>query len=431
MRSCLLKFLVALALFPAAAFAITCPGGAPCLDLNTQAKGSRMPFWGTDSGSANAYAITTLGDIGSGGVLQTGSRFYFKAANANTTASTLAVNGGTAIAIKKNVSTALASGDIALNQVIEVTYDGTNFQLVGNGALSFANISGSLACSQMPAGTGDVTWSAGSCVTTLATVTVPKGGTGQTSLTAHNFVLGEGSSVVAFLSLGAHQVPMGAASADPSAKTVPDCQDTGGNHLNFTQSTDGFSCGTSSSGGGGGGGGALTKICALTASASASLDFTSGNCGGTNVFTSTYIEYVVKVTSLVLNTNTADVAMLVSTNGSTFVSTGYLERFLYFQLDGGGTPNYLNSTTEIQLDNSYGTGLTRNSLSGTIEVHDPLAATDKAFEFTMILANSTPAWFRFTGGAVYDSASTILAFQIKPSAGTITSGTVTIYGYQK
>lgn len=34
---------------------------------------------------------------------------------------------------------------------------------------------------------------------------------------------------------------------------IPDCQDTGGNHLNYTLSTTTFSCGTTSSGGGGGG----------------------------------------------------------------------------------------------------------------------------------------------------------------------------------
>lgn len=34
------------------------------------------------------------------------------------------------------------------------------------------------------------------------------------------------------------------------AKTLPDCTDTGGNHLNYTQGTNAYSCGTSSSGGG-------------------------------------------------------------------------------------------------------------------------------------------------------------------------------------
>jgi hypothetical protein len=38
--------------------------------------------------------------------------------------------------------------------------------------------------------------------------------------------------------------------SDWAYKVVPDCTDTGGNHLNFTQSTDAFSCGTSGGGGG-------------------------------------------------------------------------------------------------------------------------------------------------------------------------------------
>jgi len=38
------------------------------------------------------------------------------------------------------------------------------------------------------------------------------------------------------------------ANTTATAKAIPDCTDTGGNHLNFTQSTDAFSCGTSGSG---------------------------------------------------------------------------------------------------------------------------------------------------------------------------------------
>lgn len=48
-----------------------------------------------------------------------------------------------------------------------------------------------------------------------------------------------------------HSVPVITASNTATYKVVPDCTDTTGNHLNYTQSTDAFSCGTSSSGGGG------------------------------------------------------------------------------------------------------------------------------------------------------------------------------------
>lgn len=45
--------------------------------------------------------------------------------------------------------------------------------------------------------------------------------------------------------IAAHQVAVGTASNVYTAKTVPNCPDTGGNHLNFTQSGDSITCGTS------------------------------------------------------------------------------------------------------------------------------------------------------------------------------------------
>lgn len=52
-------------------------------------------------------------------------------------------------------------------------------------------------------------------------------------------------------------------------KVVPDCTDTGGNHLNYTQSSDAFSCGTS-------GGGSTPTVNAQTGT---TYTFVSGDCG--------------------------------------------------------------------------------------------------------------------------------------------------------
>jgi len=60
-------------------------------------------------------------------------RFFIKFTNANTTAATLNLNGLGAIAIKKNVTEALTSGDIKAGQIIPLAYDGTNFQIIGGG----------------------------------------------------------------------------------------------------------------------------------------------------------------------------------------------------------------------------------------------------------------------------------------------------------
>lgn len=63
----------------------------------------------------------------------------------------------------------------------------------------------------------------------------------------HSVALNEGAgNAIGAVALGAHQTIVGAASADPGAHTIPDCQDTSGQHVNFTQSTDTWSCGTSS-----------------------------------------------------------------------------------------------------------------------------------------------------------------------------------------
>lgn len=111
------------------AFAADCnTSGYPCMNLDSQIKGSRWPAWGIDSGAANAYAVATVAPLGPG--LKTGSKIQFIAVHSNTAASTLAVNGGSAIALVNPPATALTSGNIVAGDVIEAVYDGTNFQCI-------------------------------------------------------------------------------------------------------------------------------------------------------------------------------------------------------------------------------------------------------------------------------------------------------------
>lgn len=77
------------------------------------------------TGSANAYLLT----VDSQFVLAAGVKVRFKANFANTSAATLNVNGGGAVAIKKLTITALIPNDILSGQICEVVYDGTNWQL--------------------------------------------------------------------------------------------------------------------------------------------------------------------------------------------------------------------------------------------------------------------------------------------------------------
>jgi hypothetical protein len=98
------------------------PGGGSVSGIQQE-----LYTYAADTGSANTYVITQSPSP----TIIAGSIAVFKAAHANTGASTLNVNGGGAVAIKKQVSIALGAGDIAVGQIIVVVYDGTNWQLVG------------------------------------------------------------------------------------------------------------------------------------------------------------------------------------------------------------------------------------------------------------------------------------------------------------
>lgn len=99
----------------------------PTPDLNRWVLGSDYVV---DTGSANAYAIAPSPAISA---YTTGQIFSFKAVNANTTTSTLNVNGLGLKTIKKNdgtIASDLRAGDILAGQIVMVEYDGTNFQLI-------------------------------------------------------------------------------------------------------------------------------------------------------------------------------------------------------------------------------------------------------------------------------------------------------------
>lgn len=99
--------------------------------------------YAVDSVGTDAYAITMPGALS---VPYVGQIVTFKAGTANTGACTLAINGGSAKDIKKDVSTALSTGDILQNQIVMVQYDGTNWQMISGlgGSKSLTNMTGVL-----------------------------------------------------------------------------------------------------------------------------------------------------------------------------------------------------------------------------------------------------------------------------------------------
>lgn len=82
--------------------------------------------YAADAGSTDDYAITISPAIAAYAI---GMCFKFKANTLNTGSATLNVNGLGAKTLKKDYNQNLVTGDIVANQIVEVIYDGTNFQV--------------------------------------------------------------------------------------------------------------------------------------------------------------------------------------------------------------------------------------------------------------------------------------------------------------
>ena len=86
-----------------------------------------LNWYAVSKGSSNAYSVA-LPDIG---FLPEGLILHMKAKFANTGAATLQVNDFDAVSIKNPSGNDIASGDIPINSVAHLVYDGSQFQLLG------------------------------------------------------------------------------------------------------------------------------------------------------------------------------------------------------------------------------------------------------------------------------------------------------------
>jgi hypothetical protein len=140
---------------------------------------------------AGTNTITATASLGMSAYV-TGQRFFFVAAAANTGAVTLNINAIGAKSVTKNGTTALVTGDIAINAVVQVVYDGTQFQLLNPNTANVSSFSaGTTGLTPNTATTG--------AVTLAGTLAVANGGTGLATLTANNVMLGNGTSTPSFV----------------------------------------------------------------------------------------------------------------------------------------------------------------------------------------------------------------------------------------
>jgi hypothetical protein len=169
--------------------------------------------------------------------------------------------------------------------------------------------------------------------------------------------------------------------------------------------------------------GTVELLATATASASASLDFTS-------VISSAYSSYIAVIDGIVLSNNTY-LLFQNSVDNSTFDATAGDYNTSYQRMAVGSTTitGVAESGTVSGVRIGDATGAASKIIDGTISFNQSTVNNRKLIRFDVFIDPSSVAQWNIGGGQCSNgSASAMNAFRLKPNAGTITSGTVYLYG---
>lgn len=171
--------------------------------------------------------------------------------------------------------------------------------------------------------------------------------------------------------------------------------------------------------------GSLILLEQHTASSSASLDFTT-------CISSTYDTYKITITDLKTSSSGVYVGIQVSTNGgSSYITTAsYVYRTLYFNTASALMAD--SASANIRLFQGTAVSASQN-LNMEAMLYSPLGSTGyKSFSFNGPTLTDSGTVAAFAIGTGYYAAETAInAFRIAPESGTLSSGTVRVYGLVK
>jgi len=157
-----------------------------------------------------------------------------------------------------------------------------------------------------------------------------------------------------------------------------------------------------------------------TASASATLDFTTG-------ITSTYTTYALVLSALIPSTTSSLQIQLSNDGGSSWLATNYLSGFLNNDYNSATISN-ANSTTQVLV--STGTQPTSQGVSGIIYLYNITTSSQPVIR-TNATYTPTAASFRAFQTFATNTATGINAFRLSYLSGNIETGKACLYGIRK
>jgi len=192
--------------------------------------------------------------------------------------------------------------------------------------------------------------------------------------------------------------------------------------LKWNSAADGFEAGDL--------GGSMTLLSTLTASSSATLDFTSG-------IDSTYKEYIFKFIDIHPATNEAYFSFQVDTGTNTNYNIAVTSTaFDAYNYESGGTPALTYRTgndqaqgTAFQRVTSSGGSDNDQNFAGTIHLYDPSSATFvKHFMCTSNTTSHDDSTANSNYAGYFNTTTALTRVQFKMSSGNIDAGVVKMYG---
>jgi hypothetical protein len=180
---------------------------------------------------------------------------------------------------------------------------------------------------------------------------------------------------------------------------------------------------------GAGSSGALVLLEQHTASASASLDFTT-------CISSTYDEYQIELVNVYPGTTGQTTRMRMSVNGgSTYPTSTY--NWASFRASSAGSAT-AGSVSDSSIDLSGGgpqaTTASAGGVTGTFKLFSPAAGATisvRVMGQSATYDGTAAPWVNAVVNGIYGSAAPVNAFQVFFSSGTVASGTIRCYGIAK